>query len=100
LGVDVDVARKVDQGKEEVPHLLLDRRRVFARDRGVELAELLGHLRARAGLVLPIEADARDLLADALRARERRQAARDAAQDAAPLLLRRLDLLPIAKHLV
>src|SRR5262249_41042646 len=38
--------------------------------------------------------------AHALGAGERRQAARHTAEDPAPLLLRRFDLLPVAEHLV
>ena len=48
LGVDLQVPRQVDEREEHVAHLLLDGACVAARDGRVELAELLGHLRARA----------------------------------------------------
>ena len=96
----LQVARQVDQGEEHVAHLLLDLRLVPGRDGRVELAHLLGDLGPRARGVLPVEADARHLLADALRARERRHAAGNAGEDAALALLLGLELLPVAQHLV
>ena len=79
---------EVHEREEHVAHLLLDRARVAPRRwRRSSSPSSSVDLGARAARVLPVEADARDLLADALRARERRHAARHAAEEPALALL-------------
>src|SRR5581483_11243466 len=95
LGIDLEVAREIHEREEAIAHLFLDRVGVLLFDGGFELAEFLADLGARALLVLPIEADAGDLLADALGARERGERSRNAGEDAPIAFLLRLELLPV-----
>src|SRR6266567_7449251 len=55
LGIDVDVAREVDEREQHIAELTLDSSLVPLGDRPVELAQLLGHLRAGTARIGPIE---------------------------------------------
>src|SRR5690606_14113338 len=83
----------------QIPQLRLDPSAIAAGDRFIELTQLLGHFLPRPGGVGPVEPDPAHLVAGALRAVERRQRARHAAEQRALGLLLRLDGFPVLQHL-
>src|SRR6266496_6646852 len=71
LGRDGELASEVREGEEGIPELVLDLGAIAGGHGGVELAQLLLHLRARPRGVWPVEPDPARLLGEAIGARER-----------------------------
>ena len=106
LRIDVQPAREVDDGEEEVAHLVHDRRvrrglggrLAGTRDLGLQLAELLAHLGERALEVGPVEAGGDRAALQLARLHERGERAGHVVEDAGAPFLLRLDLLPPVAH--
>ena len=102
LRIDVQPPREVDDREEDVADLVRDlgvglglrARLARARDLGLELAELLAHLRERALEVGPVEAGGDRAPLQLPRLQERRQRRGHVVEDPLPALLLGLDLLP------
>src|SRR5690606_5483234 len=82
LRIDVEMPREIRDREQHVAELGLDPAPLTARDRFVELAELLGDLLARAARIGPIEADACGAASELHGARQRRQPDRHAVENA------------------
>ena len=88
LGIDVELARDVDRGEEDIAELVA--RRLF-----FQLAQLVLEIRHGAGEVGVLEADRLRALLDLPREEERRKPFGDVVEDPLPALLLDLDPLPV-----